>query len=159
MRKFLLLKLVSLMLIGTCHGLTKIDALAHAIARTEGFYIKGTIPNRLHNPGDITSSLPHAYEGQTRTYRGYAVFKSDTYGWAALKGQIAKVIDGSSTKYTSDMTFAQIAKVYAQDPRWGRTVCKILQISPSLTFAEYFDMPPRVWITENYAQLPLLWGN
>lgn len=127
------------------HCETPVHTFARAIARTEGFYIKGTIPNRLHNPGDIMTRLKRAYPGQVGTYHGYAVFKNDAYGWAALEAQIQRVIDGTSTKYTQDMTMVQVAKVYAANWRyWGRTVCKILKISPSLTFQEYFNLPPRV---------------
>lgn len=144
MRRLLILKLVSLLLVGTAHAQDKVAKFANAIARTEGFYIKGTIPHRLHNPGDITTSLPHAYPGQVGIYRGYAIFKKDSYGWAALRDQIQRVIDGKSTRYTQDMTFKQIARIYAEDSRWAKTVCKILGIEESTTFAEYFELAPRV---------------
>ncbi len=149
MKKFLIAKLVSLMLIGTAWAGTVHD-FAKAIARTEGFYLKGTIPNRLHNPGDIRTTLAHAYPGQTRVYKGYAVFRNDAAGWAALENQIQRVIDGTSTKYTADMTMLQIAKVYAENYRyWGKTVCKILRVDPRLTFQEYFGLAPRVRMTWN----------
>ena len=157
MRTFLrlaVLKLVSLMLVGTAEAQpirvpapNKIDRFAHAIARAEGFNVPGSIPNRLHNPGDITASSV-VYPGQLGVQKGYAVFRSDKDGWAALKNQIQRMIDGTSTRYDQSMTFAQIARVYAQDKRWGTTVCKILNIDPRLTFQEYFDLAPRVKFTE-----------
>lgn len=146
------LKLVSLLLVGTCWAqVDKVDAMAHAIARQEGFYIKHTIPNRLHNPGDITA-VATKYPGQVGVYRGYAVFKNDRYGWAALRNQIQKIIDGTSKTFDQSMTFAQIAKVYAEDKHWGVVVCKILKITPQTTFQEYFGLAPRVKFTE--AQWP-----
>ncbi len=117
--------------------LAKISRLAHAIARTEGFYVHGTLPNRLHNPGDIRSRLKHAYEGQIGLYHGYVVFRDDQFGWAALYQQIRKVLDDDSAFYNREMTFAQIAKVYATSPNWPKTLCKILKIDPRLTFDEY----------------------
>jgi hypothetical protein len=147
----LLYVLLAGLVIGSHCQTTQVHTFAKAIARTEGFYIKGTIPNRLHNPGDIMTSLPHAYPGQTGIYKHYAVFRSDKWGWLALENQIQKVIDGTSTKYTQDMTMVQIAKVYAENWRyWGRTVCKILQISPQLTFQEYFGLAPRVKFTREF---------
>lgn len=151
MRKFLMAKLVSILLIGTAWAqYPNVHTLADAIARTEGFYSKGTIPNRYHNPGDIRSRLPHAYPGQVGLNRsGYVIFRSDRYGWAALHAQIQRVIDGTSTQYDQSMTFAEIAKVYATDPRWKKSVCKILKITPALTFQEYFNLAPRVRMTWN----------
>lgn len=151
MKRLLILKMMSLLLVGTAHAqVDKVAKFANAIARTEGFYIKGTVPNRLHNPGDITARRRDAYPGQVGLYRGYVVFKRDSYGWAALRDQIQRVIDGTSTKYTQEMTFARIAKVYAQDSRWGKTVCKLLKIEPSTTFEEYFELAPRVKMEPRY---------
>lgn len=162
LKRFLIAKLLGLLLVGTCWAQqTEIDKkvarLAHAIAATEGFNVKGSLPNRLHNPGDIRSRLKHAYEGQVGLNKsGYVIFKSDQFGWAALYQQIRKVLDDDSAYYNREMTFAQIAKVYAASPQWPKTLCKILQIDPRLTFDEYFEMAPRVNVTENRHDT-LLW--
>ena len=126
----------------------RVHEFARAIGRTEGFYLKGSIPNRLHNPGDLMTDARHQYPGQTGVYHHYAVFKNDASGWAALENQIQKVIDGTSTKYTQDMSMVQIARVYAENWRyWSRTVCKILRVDPRMTFQEYFGLAPRVKVT------------
>lgn len=156
MKKFLILKLVSLLLVGTVHAQSDmIHKFADAIARTEGFYHRGTLPNRLHNPGDLRSSRRDVYPGQVGLRRGYVVFSSDRWGWAALYAQIQRVIDGASTKYTLDMTFAHIARVYAASPQWPRTLCKILNISPQLTLREYLGIAPRVSFTEVQHDFPV----
>lgn len=144
MKKFILALIVFLALTVFATAQSQQQKLAHAIAVAEGFYQKGTLPNRLHNPGDITSSLRHAYPGQIGLYHGYVIFKSNQYGWEALFNQIQKVIDGTSSRYTQNMTFAQIAKVYAKDRRWGNKVCSILGITPQTTFEEYFELAPKV---------------
>ena len=148
LKRFVIAKLLGLLLVGTCWAQQsdidkKVARLARAIARTEGFYVKKSLPNRLHNPGDIRSRLAHAYEGQTGLYHGYVVFRSDQFGWQALYQQIHRVLDDDSAYYNREMTFAQIAKVYAASPQWPKTLCKILQISPQLTFDEYFGIAPR----------------
>ena len=149
MKKLILLKLVSLLLVGTAHAqMDKVAKFATAIARTEGFYVKGSLPNRLANPGDIRSKKRHAYPGQIGLYHGYVVFKNAAWGWAALERQIWLIVNGDSKKYTQDMTMLQIAKVYAASPQWPKTLCKILRISPTLTFEEYFELAPRVSFTE-----------
>lgn len=154
LKRFVIAKLLGLLLIGTCWAQqTELDKriarVAHAIAQTEGFWVKGSIPNRYHNPGDIRSRLRHAYEGQIGLNRsGYVIFKADQFGWQALYEQIRKVINDDSAYYNREMTFAQIAKVYATSANWPKTFCKILKISPRLTFDEYFGLAPRVLMTE-----------
>jgi len=147
MRKFILAVIITLALIMSAPAQSvdhKVKELAHAIAMAEGYFIRGTIPNRYHNPGDITSSSRHAYPGQVGlSKRGYVIFKNSDYGWQALYDQIQRVIDGTSTRYTQSMTFRQIAKVYAEDRQWAKKVCSILGITPQTTFEEYFELAPR----------------
>ena len=161
-QKALKLCWVSLMLLGSASSMTaeqyaKVEKMATAVARTEGFYVKNSLPNRLCNPGDIKSTLKNAYPGQVGLYHGYAVFKSDYYGWSALIGQIRRIIDGTSRMYTQDMTFAQIAKVYAASPQWLKTLCKILQVTPDMTLNEFFNLPPRLLLTREtiHGKLPV----
>ncbi len=66
------------------------------------------------------------------------------------------MLDDDSAFYNREMTFAQIAKVYATSPNWPKTLCKILKIDPRLTFDEYFGLAPRVNVTENRHET-LLW--
>jgi hypothetical protein len=162
MKKFLMAKLISLMLLGTCSGLSveqlaKVEQVATAIARTEGFFKKGTLPNRLHNPGDIKSLRRDAYPGQTGLYHGYVVFRNDRAGWRVLENQIIAVVTDESKEYKRSMTFGQIAKVYAASPQWPKTFCKILRVSPDMTFNEYFDSPPRLLLTREmlHGKLPV----
>jgi hypothetical protein len=161
--KWAIIKLLfGVMLVGTAVAQqSEIDAkvarLAHAIAATEGFYHAGTIPNRYHNPGDIRSHSRHAYEGQVGLNRsGYVIFSSDQFGWAVLYEQIRKVLDDDSAYYNREMTFAEIAKIYATSPNWPKTLCKILKISPRLTFDEYFGLAPRV-LTTGVKHDTLMW--
>jgi hypothetical protein len=135
----------------------KVESLACAIARTEGYWAKDSLPNRYHNPGDIRSRSRHAYEGQIGLNRsGYVIFRSDQFGWTALYEQIRKVLDNDSAYYNREMTFAEIAKIYASSPQWPKTLCKILKIRPRLTFDEYFGLAPRV-LTTGVKHDTLMW--
>lgn len=77
-------------------------ALAEEIARQEGFYVKGSLPARLHNPGALV------FAGQKEAIRDcgtpdlicgqYAYFPTDEAGWAALHKDIA-----AKWKYQEDM--------------------------------------------------------
>jgi hypothetical protein len=134
---------------GHCQDI-QVHQFARAVARAEGFYVPRSIPNRLHNPGDLMTHKI-VYPGQVGVYHNYAVFRTDTAGWSALENQIRKVIEGTSSFYRQDMTMLQIARVYATNwQNWSKIVCKILQVSPRLTFAEYFNLAPRVNMAVNY---------
>ena len=119
----------------------KVDAFAHAIARAEGFGLRGAIPTRYHNPGDMKSrpgftKLP----GQKSIGKGgHIVFKNDAAGWAALKDQIAKMLDGRSRHFNPNMSIKQVAKHYAANWHpWVKIVTKELGVSPDTTLATYF---------------------
>lgn len=121
----------------------KVDIFAQAIARAEGYYTKGTIPNRCKNPGDIRIVEGYRFPGQVGLCRGGHIrFRTDADGWAALRHQIEKALSGESHFYTPDMTLRQVAKKYAADYRnWLKNVCHNLgDVPPSTTLREYFDL-------------------
>jgi hypothetical protein len=129
-KPFVLAKVTSLMMIGTLYGQApKVVEFAHAIAQAEGFYVKGSIPNRCFNPGDLKG---RAFPGEIGLCKGgHARFRNNAAGWAALYHQVEKM-GGSSTQYTAGMTFGQVAKRYAENYRpWLKIVTKRLQISAS----------------------------
>lgn len=60
-------------------------AYAEIIARHEGFYHAGSLPQRLNNPGSLK------YVGQAgavRDHAGFARFPSAEDGWAALQQDV-----------------------------------------------------------------------
>jgi len=154
MRKFLTLLL--LFVASLCQAQTKdrVQDLAKAIAKAEGFGRKGTLPSRLHNPGDLLSRSFHAYPGQIGLYHHYVVFRNDTAGWAALRHQIEKVISGESKYYTVNLTFKQFSKKYATSPVWVKNVTKILSISINTPLWEFLDVAP---VVTTKTTLPNLW--
>lgn len=119
----------------------KVNDLATAISHAEGFGIRGTIPSRYHNPGDLKArpdSAPLA--GQVRIGKaGHIVFKDDEAGKAALRDYILKMMDGRSGHFHSNMTLKQVARVYAQNWRpWVKVVCTELGVPPTTTLRAYF---------------------
>jgi len=141
----------------------KIDSFATAVAHAEGFGVRHAIPTRYHNPGDIktfpkSTKLP----GQKAVGKGgHIVFRNDTAGWAALKDQIAKMLDGRSKHFNPNMTITQVAKHYAANWRpWAKTVAKELGVGSNTTLAAYFapepePEPPVVPMTVASIDLPL----
>jgi len=118
----------------------KVHSLAVAIAKAEGFGVKGAVPTRYHNPGDIRSRSMHAYAGQIGLNRhGYVIFKNDKAGFAALEANLLLMATGQSKHYGPNMTIIKIAKLYATGWRlWAKNVAKNLDVPPTTTLRAYF---------------------
>jgi hypothetical protein len=121
----------------------RVEALAQAIAKAEGFGVKGTIPTRYHNPGDIRTRKGIHYPGQVGINKhGYVIFKNDAAGFAALKNLLLKMALGQSRFYDTDMTILKVAKVYATGWRtWSKNVSKNLGVPANTTLKSYFFAP------------------
>lgn len=140
----------------------KVETFAHAVAMTEGFYVKGSLPNKYHNPGDLKiMARGQKYMGQVGIGKAdHAIFRNNAAGYAALYHQIDKMLEGESKFYRQEMTLYQVGKLYAVNSRlWARNLAKNLGVSPSITLEEYFDLPPRVkidmpkrvpWLTQSH---------
>jgi hypothetical protein len=121
--------------------LTKVERLAHAIAKAEGFYVKGSIPNRYHNVGDIKAVKGFKYEGQIRIGKGrHVIFATDEDGWRALYRQLTLIAQGYSKHYSMDMTLQQLAKKYAGNWRvFAKNLSHSLGVPQSTTLKEFLD--------------------
>ena len=141
------LLLVMLVLAGTAYGQQaspqRVDILARAIARAEGFGRKGTLPTRCHNAGDIKALKNYRFPGQVGILKQYVVFKNDKTGWEALQHQINKIVAGES-RYTVNLTLKQLGKRYAESGIWPRVVAKYLRTTPDTTLWEVLDVPPYI---------------
>jgi hypothetical protein len=114
---------------------------ALAIARAEGFGVRGTIPTRYHNPGDIRAHAGVHYPGQVGLNRhGYVIFANDASGWAAFEKILARVY-GDSRFYSGDMTLIQFGRRYATSPLWVRNVSRTLRVSPRVLLCDLLDPP------------------
>jgi hypothetical protein len=120
--------------------LSRIERFAHAIARAEGFYRKGSIPNRYHNCGDLKAVKGFTYPGQTGIGKGrHVIFANDTAGWNALYHQIHKMVSGDS-RYSPSMTIEQVARKYAGNWRqWSRNVSHNLGVPATTTLVELYE--------------------
>ena len=110
----------------------KLDTLAHAIAQAEGYFKKGTIPQRYRNPGDLKAGhtpLP----GQHKIGKaGHIVFVNDEAGWAALREYLTGIAEGRRKHYVASMTLSATSRVYAQRWQpWLRIVTKELGVPGS----------------------------
>lgn len=83
-----------------------VDDLSEVIARLEGWGRAGSLVRRLHNPGALAYARQrHANAAD----QGYARFRNDADGWAALRRDLAK-------KIRRGLTIDQIARRWSANP-------------------------------------------
>jgi hypothetical protein len=118
-----------------------------AIAKAEGFFIKGSIPNRNHNPGDIKTIHAYTFPGQVGVDKhGHVIFRNDNKGWAALQNQVRKMCVDSG-RYSPQMSIQQIGRQYAKNwEQWSSNVARNMKCDPKITLAELFDIPPVIHV-------------
>lgn len=71
-----------------------IFVLTHSIAKREGFYVHGSLPQRLNNPCALV------YAGQLAAvahHSGFAKFPTPTDGWFACERDIRKKMSRGSS--------------------------------------------------------------
>lgn len=120
----------------------KVNDLASAIARAEGFYVPGSIPQRANNPGNLKSpTWTYAGEREGSTLgAGIVVFQTADAGWAALKRQIMLIVSGESNNYSLSMSIAQMDSVWTgnatEGRAWSDNVALAFGVNPSTTLGE-----------------------
>lgn len=112
-----------------------IKNFATAIARAEGYFVTGSVPDRANNPGDLKSptfTFAGEREGQVLG-EGIAVFESADAGWNALYRQLFLIVTGQSSVYNLDMTIAQMAERWTgsatEAAAWANNVATQMGVS------------------------------
>lgn len=135
---------------------TRAQIVAKAIARAEGFGVKGAIPTRYRNPGDLKVPAGFKYPGQVGvSVHGYAIFRTERDGWRALEAQLEKLAANASSRYSLGMTLAQYGKKYSGDDIWARIVAKSVGVPTTAKMWEVLDVPPVIRLT-CYCAIPAL---
>lgn len=118
--------------------------LAKAIAFAEGFGIKGAVPTRAHNPGDlkIPGTPPELKTGE----EGITIFPDDESGWNALYSQLIRIQTSRSHIYRLDMTLSEFSTHWTdtQESSWlSNVIYKLRQegydIDKNTTLGDYFN--------------------
>ena len=122
-----------------------INAFAVAIAYAEGFYINGSRPQRNNNPGDLTVDII----GRGVGFDGpFVVYSTPNDGWEALRAQVGKIINNTSSIYNSNMTIAEIAQRYTttEQSSWALNVANKLGVSPDTRIGDLIQTAENVAI-------------
>lgn len=106
---------------------TRLQRVAEAVAKAEGYGVPGAIPTVRNNPGNIRSSA-----GPIATYA------TPEDGWNALYRQLSGMLDGSAL-YPPDWTIEQVAARYTGESaymNWARIVAGELGVPTTYIFSE-----------------------
>jgi len=114
---------------------TLADKLAHAIALAEGYFVAGSLPNRINNPGDM--KLGDRGHG---TEHDKTIYLTADDGWAALGRECTAILTGASHVYFVSWNFLQVADKWTGSDNsgaWCRIVCDNLNVDPTTTLVEW----------------------
>jgi hypothetical protein len=124
-----------------------INAVAEAIARTEGYYARGghngrSLLFRLNNPGGLKKPALNAEALPTWEDTGLVHFPTSEMGWTALRHQVRLMLTGRSRIYDTSDSLLHVGLKYADgDSNWGSNVAGHLGVSPDASLA---DLAPPV---------------
>lgn len=121
---------------GTASPSSKLQQLAAAIARAEGFGIEGAIPTLANNPGDLVLGD----QGHGTMGMGITIFGSANDGWNALYHELNLIFSGTSRVYNTAMTFAEIAAHWTQTEvgSWASNVASAVGASVTDSLDAWF---------------------
>src|SRR5258708_2292977 len=88
-----------------------IMALSRGIARGEGAYVSGSLPQRSNNPGDLTKSFGFNTTGVANK-EGVLIFETMEDGWNALYSQIRLIFNSKSKVFSTNMTIWDFASMW-----------------------------------------------
>jgi hypothetical protein len=103
--------------------------LAHAIAIAEGGLVEGTLPWRIHNPGDLELGDRDWGVDQSKTIYlkadPLAPITDHTDGFSALRRECTAILTGASMEYSPSDTFEAISSRWTGNDNQGAW-CKIV---------------------------------
>jgi hypothetical protein len=115
-----------------------IPSFAYAIAKAEGFFIKGSVPARINNPGD----LKLGDIGFGALLNGITIYPSFAQGVEALYNELNLILTNTSSEYNTSMNFAQMAFIWSGNDNpvgWSDTVAKSLNVFVDTTIQSWMD--------------------
>lgn len=101
---------------------TAVQMLSRAIAHAEGFFVHGSLPQHINNPGD----LERGNQGHG-VHNGKTIYATPEEGWAQLEHECTLILTGQSHYIKPAMTFDQMAAIYTGNDHakeWAMVVAK-----------------------------------
>lgn len=113
-------------------GPVGIQRLAYAISVAEGFWVKGSVPNRANNPLDLKVL---GWTGPVIGAENIPCFLTVIEGWQRGYTQLQRIVNGASSEYTLAMSIEQMAERWTDtaDSEWGNNVALVLDLPITTT--------------------------
>jgi hypothetical protein len=114
-------------------------AIAHAIAKAEGYGPAGNVPTTHHNPGDLSDGAAQ-FGSNFHSGSNVTTFPDDETGWGWLHDKLANIYAGKSASYPQNSTWTEIAQKWAGDwQNWLNNVTSNLGVDPNDTLANFVE--------------------
>jgi hypothetical protein len=121
-----------------------VESFSDCIGHAEGFYAetrggKPDLPQRCHNPGNLTDAGDVGFGTARSVGIGAAditIYRTDEDGWTALRKKVRHAFNGASKVYHLEMTIGNMGLVWSKDPSWGINVAACKGVDPSTTLLE-----------------------
>jgi hypothetical protein len=114
------------------------NPVVKGIAGAEGFNVPGSIPNRTHNPGDLSGDRG---SGTVRSVgqgaADIAIFPTDAAGWVALNKDIKAKLSRDP-----EMNWFDLGAVYApgaQSRQWAENAARSAGVNPNDRVADVYN--------------------
>ena len=120
---------------------SRVMLVAEAIARSEGYYARGSHDGHslsyvLNNPGLLKATPLAGGDLPTWNDTGLLIFATPQVGWAALRRQVCTMLTGTSRMYSPADDLQMVGLKYADgDMNWGANVARHLGLPPQTTLA------------------------
>ncbi len=89
------------------------------------------VPQRNNNPGNVKGGGLSDSLAIGKDSQGHLIFKDPIDGFKALTLDLTAKVNGGSKYLPANPTIEQLGKVYAEDPKWGQNLARILGVSVS----------------------------
>jgi hypothetical protein len=113
-----------------------VSKLAEAIARKEGFYVAGSLPQRQNNPGDLRHAPGENHPGNPDAV---GAFPTAEAGWAALERQLGLYAARGLT--VADMVYEYAPESENDSAAYLNYVCEYVGCQPNDLVSQVLTIP------------------
>lgn len=108
-----------------------VSRIALAIARAEGFYVSGSVPQRNNNPGNLRLDVIGGATAVGTGAGNFMRYATAEDGMRDLQQQVRLMLTGQSAHYNPNMTIIEVARKYTttQQVEWATNVARTLGVT------------------------------
>jgi hypothetical protein len=117
-----------------------IGKVCNAVARAEGYNVRGSNPFRLNNPGDLSDGAS-TFGSESHSGSNVTHFPDAETGWQWLYHKWANIVGGGSSVYSVEMSWDQLAQKWAGNwVSWSFNVTRYLGVNRTDRVGDFFNV-------------------